>query len=105
MFYDATRFACSGPQPLPSAPARAVLRPDFFNRETDGNTSFSEGLLADLVPTCGLAANLTVPVEHDVHRLRLRNHLGLAINLYIIRAVELFSIHQQGHLRITSDVF
>ena len=83
---------------------KAVLWSDFFNRQTDGNTPFSEGLLADLVPTCGLAANLTVPVEHDVHRLRLRNYLGRAVNLYIIRAVELFTKDQQGYLRITPDV-
>ena len=67
--------------------ACAILRAYFFNRDAECDTPFSEGLLADLVPTRRLTANFPVPIEHDPHGLRVRNDLGLTVDLNIIRAL------------------
>src|SRR4029450_9120249 len=75
--------------------ACAILRAYFFNRDADCDTPFSEGLLADLVPTRRLTANFPVPIEHAPHGLRVRNDLGLTVDLDIIRGVEFLAVHQQ----------
>ena len=53
------------------ASVRAVLRADLFDGDADRDAPFGEGLFADLVPARRLAADLAMPVEHDIHGLRM----------------------------------
>src|SRR3990172_1126360 len=79
----------------PSASPGAVLRSDFFDGNADGDTPFSESLFANIVPARRLAADLAVPVEHDVHGLGVRHHLRFAVGLDIVGAAGILTVKQQ----------
>lgn len=49
---------------------RSILRADFFDGNPDREAPLGERFFAYIVPIFRLAADLAVPIEHYVHRLR-----------------------------------
>lgn len=45
-----------------------------------------------------------MPVENDVHGLRMWDHFGFAVDLDVMGAVEFLAVHQQRNLWVALDI-
>ena len=74
--------------------------PDPFNGNPHGDAAFGYCLFSNIVPVRRLSPDYPVPVENDIHRLRLGDDLRPAVDLNVFGTVELLAEDQQGDPRV-----
>jgi hypothetical protein len=81
------------------------LWPDLLDGNTHGDAAFGFHFVSVLVPLRMLAVKPPVPIDHDIHRLRMSDNLRPAVDLDVIGSVKPITEDQQGDLGVAANVF